>query len=167
MIIKSLVAVEKIEEMIFLIRNTKVMVDRDLAELYGVSTKRLNEQVKRNIKRFPPDFMFRLNKSETAELVANCDRFKALKHSTTNPHVFTEQGVSMLSSVLNSEKAIDVNVQVMRAFVKIREMILTHKDLSMKIANLEKKYDKQFAVVFEAIRELIEMPKKDTRKIGF
>src|SRR3989339_2277462 len=110
----NLLPEERIERRILVIRGEKVMVDRDLAELYGVSTKRLNEQVKRNIKRFPPDFMFRLNKSETAELVANCDRFKALKHSTTNPHVFTEQGVSMLSSVLNSEKAIDVNVQVMR-----------------------------------------------------
>ncbi|MGM0568540.1 MAG: ORF6N domain-containing protein [Elusimicrobiota bacterium] len=143
------------------------MIDRDLAKLYGVSTKRLNEQVKRNKKRFPADFMFRLNKTEKDELVANCDRFKSLKHSSTNPYVFTEQGVSMLSSVLNSSKAIEVNIQIMRAFVKIREMILTHKDLSKKISNLEKKYDKQFAVVFQAIRELIETPKKETKKIGF
>jgi hypothetical protein len=90
-----------------------------------------------------------------------------LKYSSSNPNVFTEQGVSMLSSVLNSDKAIEVNIQIMRAFLKIREMILTHKDLSEKLANLEKKYDKQFAIVFQAIRGLIEMPKQETRKIGF
>jgi len=164
---KSIVSINAIEQMIFLIRNKKVMIDRDLAKLYGVSTKRLNEQVKRNKKRFPSDFMFRLSKTEKDELVANCDRFKTLKHSSINPRVFTEQGVSMLSSVLNSEKAIEVNIQIMRTFVKIREMILTHKDLSRKLANLEKKYDKQFAIVFQAIRELIETPKNETRKIGF
>ena len=164
---KSVININTIEQMIFLVRNTKVMIDRDLAELYGVSTKALNQAVKRNRKRFPKDFMFQLSKKEKDELVTNCDRFSTLKHSSTNPYVFTEQGVSMLSSVLNSSKAIEVNIQIMRAFVKIREMILTHKDLSKKISNLEKKYDKQFAMVFQAIRELIEMPKKETKKIGF
>ncbi len=164
---KSMITVDAIEQMIFLIRNTKVMIDRDLAKLYGVSTKRLNEQVKRNKKRFQTDFMFRLNKEEKDKLVANCDRFKTLKHSSINPRLFTEQGVSMLSSVLNSEKAIEVNIQIMRVFVKIRAMILTNKDLSEKLANLEKKYDKQFAIVFQAIRELIETPKKEVKKIGF
>ncbi len=163
----ALIPIEKIETRIFFIRGKKVMIDKDLAELYKVETKVLNQSVKRNIKRFPADFMFQLTKHERDELVTNCDRFEKLKHSTSLPYVFTEQGISMLSTVLNSERAINVNIQIMRTFTKIREMIETHKDLKTKIDNMEKKYDKQFQIVFEAIKRLIEPEVKPKRKIGF
>ena len=164
---KSLVPNELISSRILMIRGQKVMIDADIAELYGVETKRLNEQVKRNIKRFPEDFMLKLTNKEKDELVANCDRLNALKHSTVAPHVFTEQGVAMLSSVLNSERAIQVNIQIMRTFTKLRQMLLTHKDLKEKIEQMESKYDYQFKVVFEAIEELIEPPTKPKKRIGF
>lgn len=118
---EQLVTIERIEAKIILIRGQKVMLDRDLAELYGVPTKRLNEQVKRNIKRFPEDFMFQLTKEEKIELVANCDHLRPLKYSTQLPYVFTEQGVAMLSSVLNSERAILVNIQIMRTFTPLEQ----------------------------------------------
>lgn len=144
------------------------MLDRDLAFLYEVSTKRLNEQVKRNLRRFPEDFMFQLTKFEKDELVAICDRFNALKHSTVTPYAFTEQGVAMLSSVLNSERAILVNVQIMRAFVQLRRMLLTNRDLKRKIEQMEKRYDKQFAIVFQTIKQLLEPPSiKPKPPIGF
>ena len=133
----------------------KVMLDRDLAELYEVPTKRLNEQVKRNIKRFPDDFMFQLTSEEKNELVANCDRFKTLKHSTVNPYAFTEQGVAMLSSVLNSDRAIQVNIQIMRTFTQMRQMMLSYKDLKEKIEKMESKYDKQFRIVFQALKKML------------
>ncbi len=162
---------EGIADRIFIIRGQRVMVDRDLAALYGVSTKRLNEQVKRNPKRFPEDFMFQLGKSEASELVANCDRFTSLKHSSVAPYVFSEQGVAMLSSVLNSERAVVVNVQIMRAFVKLRECMVSHKDLQYKIETLERKFkdhDNNFKVVFEAIRQLMAPPpEKPKTPIGF
>ena len=160
---------EVVESRILLIKGKKVMLDRDLAELYEVKPIRLREQVKRNKRRFPYDFMFQLNKQETKELIANCDRFKTIKHSHFNPYAFTEQGVAMLSSVLNSERAITVNIQIMRAFTRLREIIMTHKDLQRKIEDVEKKYDQQFKVVFEAIRQLLEPPplEKSNRKIGF
>jgi hypothetical protein len=160
------IPVEIITTKIFILRGKSVMIDRDLAELYNVTTKALNQAVKRNIKRFPLDFMFQLSKTEKFELVTNCDRFRALKHSTTEPYAFTEQGVAMLSSVLNSERAIMVNIQIMRAFTKLRRMILTNQDLRRKIENMEKKYDKQFAIVFEVIKQLLQ-PSKQTRAIGF
>jgi len=122
------IPVERIEQAIFLIRRQKVMLDADLAILYGVPTKALNQAVKRNERRFPPDFMFRLTKKEKNELVTNCDRFERLKHSSALPHAFTEQGVAMLSSVLNSERAIDVNIEIIRAFVRLRQMLSAHKD---------------------------------------
>jgi len=163
-----LVPEESIEGKILLIRGKKVMLDRDLASLYEVSTKRLNEQVKRNKKRFPEDFMFQLTKEEKNELVANCDRFELLKHATTLPYVFTEQGVAMLSSVLKSERAILVNIQIMRTFTKLRVILMSHKDLQRKIEDMEKKYDHQFKVVFEAIKQLLTPPeKKPKRRIGF
>jgi hypothetical protein len=161
---------EAIESKIFVIRGCKVMVDRDLAELYGVQTKRLNEQVRRNIERFPEDFMFQLNDSETRQLVAFCDRFGSLKHSSVHPYVFTEQGVAMLSSVLHSKKAIQVNVAVMRVFVKLREMIATHKELMYKLGDLERKigrHDEQIRSIFEAIRQLMAVPERPKRRIGF
>ncbi len=161
------VPVEVIVDKIVVIRGQKVIMDRDLAELYGVSTKRLNEQVRRNLKRFPDDFMFQLIQEEKNELVANCDRFKTLKHSTVNPYAFTEQGVAMLSSVLNSERAISVNIQIMRTFTKMRQMMLSYKELKEKIEEMESKYDKQFRIVFDALRRLLEPPDKEMKRIGF
>mgnify|MGYP001577202208 CR=1 FL=1 len=133
--------VEVIATRILEIRGKKVMLDRDLAVLYGVKTKRLNEQVNRNKKRFPADFMFQLTDTEKEQVVAICDHLKDLKFSYQLPYAFTEQGVAMLSSVLNSERAIKVNIQIMRAFVKLKELLLTHKDLAIKINALERKYD--------------------------
>jgi len=134
---------------------------------WGAIVKALNQAVKRNAERFPEDFMFRLTKEEKSELVTNCDRFSRLKHSTVFPCAFTEQGVAMLSSVLNSARAVQVNVAIMRAFVQLRGMLASHAELSKKLSALEQKYDAQFKVVFEAIRELMEPPKKERRKIGF
>ena len=168
---RKLVTKEYIERRIFIIRDMKVMVDRDLAELYQVSTKRLNEQVKRNRRRFPTDFMFKLSRLETNELVANCDRFMSLKHSIVTPQVFSEQGVAMLSSVLNSSRAVSVNIQIMRAFVSLRQAMISQKELALRIGLLEEKYkdhDGQFKVVFDVIKSLIE-PVQDTPKgkMGF
>jgi len=164
----DLISIEVITSKIFVIRGKKVMLDRDLAQLYGVTTKRLNEQVKRNIKRFPEDFMLQLTKAEKNELVAICDRFNTMKHSTVLPYVFTEQGVAMLSGVLNSDRAIMVNIQIMRAFIQLRRMLLTNRDLKHKIEEMEKKYDKQFAMVFQAIKQLLELPTpKEKKIIGF
>ena len=168
----SLALQKTIEKKILLIRGKKVMLDRDLALLYEVPTKRLNEQVKRNIKRFPPDFMLQLTKKEFENLKSH---FATSSWGGTRklPMVFTEQGVAMLSTVLNSERAIMVNIQIMRTFTKLRELFATHKDLQRKIETLEGKYkqhDKQFKVVFEAIRQLLKpppVPAKPKGKIGF
>jgi hypothetical protein len=158
----------KIEQRIFIIRDHKVMVDRDLAELYKVKTWAINQAVKRNPKRFPADFVFQLTPAEKNELITNCDRLSSLKHSPLPPYVFTEQGVSMLSSVLRSERAALVNVQIMRVFTRIRELLATNKELFRKLEELEKKYDAQFRVVFDAIRELMEKPTpKPLRIKGF
>jgi len=157
-----------IETKIFFIRNKKVMLDRDLAVLYGVETKLLKRAVNRNIERFPDDFMFRLSKDEYNELL-RC-QFGTLKrgqHSKYLPYAFTENGVAMLSSVLNSKRAIQVNIQIMRTFTKIREMLVAHKYLKQKIEEMEKKYDYQFKVVFDTIKKLLEPPKKSEKKIGF
>jgi len=163
-----LIPIERIEQAIFLIRNQKIMIDADLADLYGVTTKALNQAVKRNEKRFPPDFAFRLTKEERDELVTNCDRFERLKHSSVMPRGFTEQGVSMLSSVLNSETAIQVNIQIMRAFTKLRQLLSTHEEMKKKIEAMEKKYDESFKIVFEAIKQLIETDDKPKKKrIGY
>lgn len=167
---KALLPMEVIEDKIFLIRGQKAMMDRDLAGLYGVATKVLNQAVKRNLKRFPKDFMFQLTPSEKNELVTNCDRFKTLKHSTSTPFAFTEQGVAMLSSVLNSERAIEVNIAIMRVFVKIREMIATNKELAHKLNQLERKYEKhdeEIKLIFDAIRQLMIPPGPKRKRIGF
>lgn len=164
---KSTIPMERIENKILLIRRQKVMLDADLAELYGVTTKRLNEQVKRNRDRFPKDFMFQLTAKEKAEVVANCDHLPRLKYSTTLPNAFTEHGAIMIASVLSTERAIEVSVFVVRAFIKLREMLATHKDLASKLDEMEKKYDAQFKVVFEAIRQLMSEPEKPRRPIGF
>ncbi len=163
----KLIIQEKIEGMILHIRGKRVILDIDLAVLYNVRTKRLNEQVKRNIKRFPEDFMFQLTASEKARVVANCDHLKLLQFSHVLPYAFTEQGIAMLSSVLNSDKAIEVNIQIMRTFTKLRELMLVHKDLRQKIEEMERKYDTQFKIVFEAIKKLIDPPQKPRTFIGF
>lgn len=131
-----LISTELITSKIFVLRGKKIMLDRDLALLYSVTTKRLNEQVRRNMKRFPGDFMFQLTKTEKNELVAICDRFDSMKHSTVLPYAFTEQGVAMLSSVLNSERAIMVNIQIMRAFIQLKRLLLTNVDLRRKIEEM-------------------------------
>ena len=130
---------KKIESEILVIRGQQVMIDRDLAELYGVETKRLNEQVRRNIERFPKDFCFQLNDTETKELVANCDRLNILKHSSSNPYVFTEQGVAMLSAVLKSEQAILVSIQIMKAFVAMRHFLQRNSALFQRLDFIEKR----------------------------
>jgi hypothetical protein len=166
---KSIVPIEVIEKKILLIGGQKVMLDSDLAALYGVTTKRLNEQVRRNLKRFPRDFMYQLSAEEFESLRSHFATIKIGrgKHRKYLPHVFTEQGIAMLSSVLNSERAIEVNIQIMRTFIKLREMMSSQKDLARKLAELEKKYEGQFQIVFEAIRQLIEVEEKPKRKIGF
>jgi ORF6N domain len=160
--------VERIERSILLIRGHKVMLDADLAVLYAVSTKRLNEQVRRNRSRFPGDFMFQLTREEVRSLRSQFATSKKGRGGRRYaPLVFTEQGIAMLSTVLNSERAIQVNIEIMRAFVRLREMIATHKDLARKLEVLEKRYDGQFKVVFDAIRELMAWPEPNKRKIGF
>jgi phage regulator Rha-like protein len=166
----DLISVEVVATKIFIIRGKRVMLDRDLARLYGVATKRLNEQVKRNIKRFPKDFMFQLAQAEKDKLVAICDRFETMKHSTVLPYVFTEQGVAMLSSVLNSERAIQVNIMIMRAFTKLREILLTRKEFATKLEELERKYsthDEKIQKIFEAIKQMMNVPREPKRRIGF
>jgi len=163
------ISLEKVENRIFQIRGKKVMIDSDLAELYGVATKALNQATKRNKERFPIDFMFRLTKPEKKKVVTNCDHLKLLKFSPQLPCAFTEQGVAMLSSILNSKRAIVVNIQIMRAFVNLRREALGYSGLKRRIEAIERKYDGQFKIVFEAIKRLLEpLPKVGKkRKIGF
>ncbi len=169
-----------IENQILTIRGQKVMIDRDLAELYGVTTKKLNQAVKRNIKRFPKDFMFQLTDAEQNELVTNCDRFKKLKHSSSNAYAFTEHGVTMLSGVLSSDRAIEINVKIVRAFIALRQyaMIQTSKDkeieeikemLMLHIENTNNRFHKNentIKQIITAMNNLIEKPRK-TKHIGF
>lgn len=167
---KDIVPQGILESKILMIRGHKAMLDRDLAVLNGIEAKRLNEQVKRNLKRFPPDFMLQLTKEEWRGLLRS--QFATLKkgrglHVKYLPYVFTENGVAMLSSVLNSERAIEVNIQIMRTFTRIRELLSTHADLRRKLEAMEKKYDYQFKVVFDAIKGLISAPDKDIKRIGF
>lgn len=159
----------KIERAILYIRGQKVMLDIDLAEMYGVKTKRLNEQVKRNINRFPPDFMFQLSDDEKQEVVAKCDHLTRLKFSPSNPYAFTEHGALMLASVLNSPLAIDTSVLIVRAFVRLRMILAQHSELEQKITELESKYDKQFKVVFQALRALMSKgtANDDRQRIGY
>ncbi len=168
---RLLVPVEVIERRIYLIRGLKVMLDTDLAELYQVQTFRLNEQVKRNRSRFPEDFMFQLTKEEQRSLTSQFARSKKGRGGRrTLPYAFTEQGVAMLSTVLASDRAIRVNIAIMRAFVKLREMLSTHQEVLQKLEQLERNYqrhDAQIKIVFDAIRKLIEAPGRPQRKIGF
>lgn len=165
----AIIPIEKIDQAIIMIRGQKVMIDSDLAEIYGVKTKALNQQVKRNIERFPSDFMFQLTTKEKVEVVANCDHLNNLKFSTTNPYAFTEHGAIMLASVLNTRKAVQTSVFIVRAFVKLREILATHKELARKLLAIENKYDKQFKVVFQVIRELMkpDKTKKELPRIGY
>jgi hypothetical protein len=163
---KTLIPAEKIENKIFLIRGEKVILDKDLAKLYEVETRTLIQAVKRNIERFPQDFMFQLTKKEFDSLMS---QFVISSWGGTRklPHAFTEHGVAMLSSVLKSKRAILVNIQIMRTFTKLRKMLLAHEDLKRKVEAIEKKYDRQFKVVFDAIRKLLAPLEKPKRRIGF
>lgn len=163
----DIVPIESIEKKIFYLRNEKVMIDRHLAEMYGVETRILNQAVKRNITRFPGEFMFQLNRDERDEVITICDDLKPLKFARTMPFAFTEHGVAMLSSVLNSEKAIRANIEIIKAFVKLRKLLSRHKDVKKKIEEMENKYDEQFRVVFEAIQQLLMENEQPKRKIGF
>lgn len=168
----ALVPAERIEQKILFIRGEKVLLDADLAALYGVETRALVQAIKRNRTRFPGDFMFRLTRPEAEAVVA----FLRSQNVTSKPgrggrrylpYAFTEQGVAMLSSVLRSERAIAVNIAIMRTFVKLRRLLATHADLARKLAALEQKYDRQFKVVFDAIRELMTPPEPKRRQLGF
>jgi len=167
----NLIPQEVIEQRIFIIRGHKVMIDRDLAELYGVETKYMNRQVRFNKDRFPAEFMFCLTVEERSELVQICHRFETMKHSSSMPYVFTEHGVAMLSSVLNSEKAIKINILIIKTFVKLREIVTTHKELANKLKELEnkvEKHDEDISAILEAIRRLIAPPlEPPKRRIGF
>ncbi|MFA6295447.1 MAG: ORF6N domain-containing protein [Candidatus Paceibacterota bacterium] len=136
----KLLVLNKVERSILFIRGERVMIDADLAELYGVTTKRLNEQVKRNIKRFPPDFMFQLTQEEKTEVVANCDHLLMLKFSPNLPSVFTEYGAIMAATILNSQYAVDMSILVVRAFVRLRYILATHVELAQKINELERQF---------------------------
>ena len=174
---KDLIPREVIEDKIYMIRGHKVMLDRDLARLYDVPTKRLNEQVKRNIKRFPEDFMFQLTLEESLMfqfgISSSRSQFATLRQGKNIkylPHVFTEQGVAMLSSVLNSKRAIYVNIAIMRTFVKLRQILSAHKELAHKLNELEhkiEKHDVEIRSIFDAIRQLMAPPESSRRRIGF
>jgi hypothetical protein len=165
----SLIPVERIEQAILWMRGQKVILDADLAVLYGVTTKRLNQQVRRNIERFPADFLFQLTAEESEALRLQFATLKAGRgqHRKYAPLAFTEHGAIMAASVLNSPRAIQVSVHVVRAFVRLREVLATHKDLARKLEDLEKRYDAQFRVVFDAIRELMTPPKAKPHELGY
>jgi ribosomal protein L23 len=155
---------------ILVLRDKKIMIDKDIAELYGVTTKRLNEQVKRNKKRFPADFMFQLTQEEKDEVVANCDHLKNLKYSPNLPFAFTEHGAVMLASVLNSDRAIEVNIQIVRIFTQIKEMLLMNKDFLLKVEQLENKvtsHDEDIKHIFQALKQLLNPPQEPRKRIGF
>ena len=166
---KSLmISAQRIERQILLIRGQNVLLDSDLATLYGVQTKERNKAVKRNSDRFPPDFMFQLTQEEYEALRFQSGTSKTRGGRRYLPYAFTEQGVAMLSSVLNSPRAVQVNVQIMRTFVRLREMMATHADLASKLAELEQRYDAQFRIVFDAIRELMREPREKRKPpIGY
>ena len=165
----SLIPVERIENSIYLIRGEKVMLDRDLAKLYDVTTAAFNQAVRRNRDRFPEDFMFQLMPAEVAQLNRSQIVIGSERHRDPRfrPYAFTEHGVAMLSSVLRSKRAITVNIEIMRAFVKLRQMLASNAELSRRLDELESKYDRQFKVVFNAIRELMSPVVRDRKEIGF
>ena len=164
----NIIPATSIEKKIMLIHDQKVMLDYDLAALYGVETGALNRQVKRNIERFPDDFMFQLTRQEVANLICQIGISKEGRGGRRKPtYAFTEQGVAMLSSVLRSPRAVKVNIEIMRAFVRIRQWLASNAELARKLAELEKKYDVQFKIVFDAIRELMRPPEPPRKPIGF
>jgi phage regulator Rha-like protein len=165
-----LVPVEQVERSIVVLRGHRVMLDETLAELYAVEVRSLNQAVRRNIERFPEDFMFQLSEEEAARLRSQIVILETAgrgRHRKYRPYAFTEQGVAMLSSVLRSQRAVQVNIEIMRAFVRLRQMLQQNAELAKKLAALEKKYDAQFRVVFDAIRELMTPPVGPNKKIGF
>jgi phage regulator Rha-like protein len=164
---KAIVPIERIERMIVVIRGQKVMIDSDLAELYGVETRILNRAVSRNKDRFPEDFMFRLSRDEWLNLKSQFGTSSSWGGRRKPPYAFTEHGAVMLANVLRSETAISVSIQVVRAFIRLRRLLRTNEELSKRLDELEKKYDAQFKVVFDAIRELMTPPEKEQRRIGF
>jgi hypothetical protein len=166
---KAIIPIGRIETLIYVIRGQRVMLDEDLARLYGVETRTLTRQVRRNTERFPADFMFVLEKQEVTSLRCQTGTAKSQGRGgrRTPPYAFTQEGVAMLSSVLRSKRAVEVNILIMRAFVKFRALLATHEQLARKLDALEKRYDKQFRVVFEAIRELMKTPEPKKRQIGF
>jgi hypothetical protein len=171
----ALAVTAQIARQILVIRGQKVMIDADLAALYGVSTKRLNQQIKRNAERFPKDFVFQLSRVERDEVVANCDHLQRLKFSPTMPFAFTEHGALMAASVLNTPRAVEVSLYVVRAFVELRETLATHKELAKRLDELESRLERKLAThdqaisgILEAIRQLMAPPEPATRRrIGF
>lgn len=164
---KSIISTNSIAEYIYVVRGVKVMLDQDLAVLYEVQTKVLKQAVRRNIKRFPDDFMFELTKEEYQSLRSQSVTLKRGQHSKYLPFAFTEQGITMLSGILTSERAIAVNIEIMRAFIQLRSIAFTVQKIEDKINELEKKYNKNFAIVFEALRQLIQQKKEPRKQIGF
>jgi phage regulator Rha-like protein len=164
---RDLTPIEKIEKLIYWVRGQKIMLSTHLAELYGVESRVLVQAVKRNLERFPEDFMFQLSDEEFADLKSQIVISSWGGMRRAKPYAFTEQGVAMLSSVLKSKRAVQVNIEIIRTFVKLREMMAAHKDLERKLNTLEQKYDEQFKVVFDAIRVLMAPPDKPKKKIGF
>ena len=167
---KAIIRIEAVVSKIINLRGERVILDRDLAEMYAVETKQLKRAVRRNIDRFPNDFMFQLSNEEYRSLRRQFGTLKRGAHSKYPPMAFTEQGVAMLSSVLNSQHAIEVNIAIMRAFVHLRKMILSHKELAKKLQEIEhhiKDHDEKIQAIFEAIQQLITLPGKSQKKIGF
>lgn len=165
--IKNLIPPERIEGAILLLRGEKVMLDADLAAIYGVTTKHLNQQVRRNPDRFPPDFMFRLTRSEKKEVVTNCDHLARLRFSPHLPHAFTEHGALMLANALNSPRATRTSVLVVRTFVRLRRILASNVELARKLADFERNCDSRFRFVFDAIRRLMAPTASKRREIGF
>jgi hypothetical protein len=166
----ALIPPERIGSAIRLVRGQKVLLDNDLAQLYGVETRVLNQAVKRNAERFPEDFMFQLSADEAEAWLRSRSQFVILKRGENlkyRPYAFTEQGVAMLSSVLHSDRAVRVNIEIMRAFVQLRQLLASNADLARKLEMLEKKYDVRFRIVFDALRQLMSPPARPKREIGF
>jgi hypothetical protein len=163
----DLINTKEITSQIYYLRGTKVMLDFHLAALYEVETRVLKQQIKRNIERFPNDFMFQLSEKEWKELITICDNLGTVKYSPALPFAFTEQGVAMLSSVIRSKKAILVNISIMRAFVRMRQLLDENKELKNKLDEMENKYDQQFRIVFDAIRKLTKKKNTPAEPVGF
>ena len=156
-----------IDSRILVLRSQRVMLDADIAGLYGVTTSRLKEQIRRNRERFPHDFMFQLTRTEKAQVIAKCDHLQRLKFSAVLPVAFTEHGALMLANVLKSSRAVRISIEVVRAFIRLREAVASHRDLATKLDTHERKYNRQFKVVFDAIRALMNPVKRRARRIGF